>query len=206
MRVRSVGSDQVRRGCLPTGWSRHSPLKKLTLIAWLVPSVGIARADGTATTPDPPARRAPPTAGTAKLPPSWDLDGFYVWLGPTGAASRVDADWDTTIGGDAAVVRVRERSALSVIGGSLGASRWTERGGGRLWLDAIVGTRVLGRVIGISGGPVLELSELAHPRIGASIGVWAFVGITPFARIGTVRELGTFGEIGIHVALPVYRR
>ena len=115
------------------------------------------------------------------------------------------ADWDSTIGADLAVVRVREGAPLGVIGGSLGASRWTERGGGRIWLDAIAGTRVFGRMVGVSGGPILELSDLAHPRLGGSLGVWAFVGITPFARIGTARELGTFGEIGVHIALPVYR-
>jgi hypothetical protein len=61
-------------------------------------------------------------------------------------------------------------------------------------------------MVGGSAGPILELSDFAHPRIGASVGVWAFIGITPFARIGTVRELGTFGEIGVHIALPVWRR
>jgi hypothetical protein len=157
--------------------------------------------------PDPPPRRqAVPTLGPANFAPSWDLDGLYVWLGPSGAASHVDATWDSTFGADAAVVVIREGSRLAAIGGSLGASRWTERRGGRIWLDAVVGTRVLGRMAGVSAGPILELSDLAHPRIGGSVGVWAFVGVTPFARVGTVRELGMFGEIGVHIALPVYRR
>jgi hypothetical protein len=176
----------------------------------LLAFAGIAAADSRSTVnptnPDPPARRAPPAIGTTPFAPMWDLDGFYIWLGPTGAASRVDATWDSTIGADLAVLRIREGELFGAIGGSLGASRWTERGGGRIWLDAIAGTRVLGRMVGVSGGPILELSDLAHPRVGASIGVWAFVGITPFARIGTVQELGAFGEIGIHIALPVYRR
>ena len=66
------------------------------------------------------------------------------------------------------------------------------------------GTRVLGRMIGISAGPLVELSELSHPRVGGSIGVWGFLGITPFARLGTVQDLGMFGEVGVHIALPVF--
>jgi hypothetical protein len=141
----------------------------------------------------------------AHATPSWDLDGIYIWLGPTGAASRIDADWDSTFGADATVVRVRERAALGVIGATLGASRWTARGGGRIWLDGLLGTR-LGRMVGVSAGPLLELSELSHPRLGGSLGLWAFVGVTPFVRVGTVSDLGNFVEIGVHIALPVIRR
>src|SRR5690606_12389611 len=104
--------------------------------------------------------------------------------------------WDSTFGATAAVIRVRERASLAAIGGALGASRWTTRGGGRMWLDGLVGTRRgLGRMLGISAGPIVELSELAHPRPGASVGLWAFFGVTPFARLGTIHELGMFGEV-----------
>jgi len=169
--------------------------------------LGYANAEPqTATAPDAPPRSAPPAVGRSALRPAWDLDGTYVWLGPTGAASRIDATWDSTFGGQLAIVRVRERSPLGVIGGAAGASLWTEREGGRLWLDAVVGTRVGGRMLGATVGPVLELSQLSHPRLGASLGVWAFLGVTPFARVGYVDELGGFAEVGIHLALPVLRR
>lgn len=154
--------------------------------------------------PDPPARRAPPAVPATAPRPSWDLDGLYLWLGPTGAASRIEASWDSTIGADATVIYVRERAALGAIGATFGASRWTVRGGGRIWLDGLVGTR-LGRMIGLSAGPILELSELSHPRLGGSVGLWAFVGVTPFVRTGMVSELGSFVEVGIHIALPVLR-
>lgn len=153
--------------------------------------------------PDPPARQnAPPPV----LPPSWDLDGLYVWLGPSGAATYVDTDWDSTIGGDLSIMRIRERNTVGAIGASFGGARWTVRGGGRIWLDAIAGTRVFGRMTGISAGPILELSELAHPRVGGSFGLWTFVGVTPYARVGAVTDLGAFVEVGIHIALPVLRR
>ena len=137
--------------------------------------------------------------------PSWDLDGTYLWLGPIGAASFLDR-WDSTFGGEAAIVAVRERAPVGVLGVNLGASRWTARGGGRVWIDGLVGTYLLGRMMGASLGPIVELSDVVHPKLGASIGVWGFFGITPFARVGAVTDLGMFAELGVHIALPVVRR
>jgi hypothetical protein len=177
-------------------------------LCFLVVLASTAQAEDFAPTkvdPDPPPRRVPAGVPAAQAKPSWDLDGLYLWLGPTTAASHIDSDWDSTIGADATVIRVRERDALGAIGATFGASRWTVRGGGRIWLDGLIGTRI-GRMVGMSAGPILELSELAHPRPGASVGVWLFAGVTPFARVGVVDELGTFAEIGLHIALPVYRR
>jgi hypothetical protein len=168
----------------------------------------IAAASGFAPTkvdPDPPPRPATSSVPPAEFIPSSDLDGTYLWLGPTGAASRIDAEWDSTVGADVTVIRVREHDLLGAIGATLGASRWTVRGGGRVWLDGLAGTRV-GRMVGVSAGPLVELSELAHPRLGGSVGAWAFVGVTPFVRAGMVSDLGGFVEIGVHIALPVIRR
>jgi hypothetical protein len=157
-------------------------------------------------TADPPPRSGEPRVGPSGERPSWDLDGLYLWLGPEGAASRVERAWDTAFGAEATVVRVREADALGVIGGSAGASLWTARSGGRIWVDAVAGTRLGGRMYGATLGPLVELSALAHPRFGASVGVWAFFGVAPYARIGIVDELGAFAEVGLHIALPVLRR
>jgi hypothetical protein len=156
--------------------------------------------------PDPPARSAAPHVSPGQFGPSWDLDGTYLWLGPMGTATHVDTDWDSTIGGQAAVTRVRERNALAAVGGAFGASLWTERRGGRLWLDVIAATRIGGWMVGASAGPILELHSTQHPRVGGTVAVWGFVGITPFARVGAVDELGWFGELGVCIALPVLKR
>jgi hypothetical protein len=154
-----------------------------------------------------PAIAGPPvTVPRGNFPPTWDLDGTYLWLGPSGAASRIDDRWDSTFGADAALVVVRERETIALVGVDVGASRWTARGGGRVWVDGLIGTHLGDRMIGASLGPIVELSELAHPRFGAAVGVWGFAGITPFARVGAVSQLGIFAEIGIHIALPVLRR
>ncbi|HWO19432.1 MAG TPA: hypothetical protein VNO30_11675 [Kofleriaceae bacterium] len=157
------------------------------------------------TLPDPPPRRQAPAVEPAGPPPTSSLDGLYVWLGPVGAAGRIDADWDSMFGGELTIVRVREAAGLGTVGASAGASLWTARGGGRLWLDGIAGTRLGGRMYGASLGPLVELAELAHPRVGGSIGLWAFFGPTPYARVGVVEDLGPFVEIGLHLALPVFR-
>ena len=143
---------------------------------------------------------------TPVLRNSADLDGTYVWLGPVGAASYVDSQWDSTFGVDASVVRVREHELVSEIGGSLGLVAWTARGGGRLTADLLVGTSSLGVPLGLTAGPLVELNDYAHPRVGGSVGVWGFALVTPFARVGVVESLGTFAEIGVHIALPVFRR
>ena len=158
----------------------------------------------TQTAPDVPPQ--PPPAPTPVFRNSADLDGTYVWLGPSGAASWVDSQWDSTFGIDASVIRVREHEPLAELGGTVGASRWTVRGGGRIWAEALVGTSILDHPVGLSVGPIVELSDVAHPRVGGAVGLWGFAGITPFARVGIVESLGTFAEIGVHVALPVFRR
>lgn len=203
MWTQDVVVKPIHWGIRPQG----SPAGLVRILACLVAVMGVAAADPvTATVPDAPAAPRQVVVPPATFRPSWDLDGTYLWLGPLGAASFVDARWDSTFGGEAAVVVVHEGAPVGLVGGNLGASRWTERGGGRVWLDGLVGTRLLGRMMGASLGPILELSERAHPRLGASFGVWAFAGITPFARVGAVSNLGMFAELGIHIALPVLRR
>lgn len=158
-------------------------------------------------TPDPPAPSKVRVSGPGHFGPSWDLDGLYVWLGPTGTASHVDGNWDTTWGGALSVLRVREDAGLAIDGGSLGAARWTERDAGRIWADFVVGTEVGDHhAIGATLGPILELDAHVPPRLGGSVGIWGFAGVTPFARVGWVDGLGTFAEVGLHIALPVYRR
>lgn len=192
---------------MPLVWGARSPWPSIAIYACFLGVTSIAAADvTTATIPDAPARREQPRVPAAHPPDTSDLDGTYVWLGPTAAATHVDMGWDSTIGASLALVRVREHEALGAIGGSLGGAKWGARDGGRIWLDALVATRLGGHMVGVSAGPILELAGLAHPRYGGSIGVWGFAGLTPFARAGVVQELGAFVEVGVHFALPVFRR
>ena len=182
----------------------------ILLCLFVVLPVRIGQADPavfvpTATAPDVPARTAPPAVGAGHLPPSWDLDGTYLWLGPVGAAGHLAGQWDSAFGVDASVVRVREHERLGAIGGSFGAARWTSHDGGRLWLDLLVGTPIAGHMVGVSAGPLVELNATHHAQVGGAVGVWGFAWITPYAKVGTAGDLGAFVELGIHVALPVIR-
>jgi hypothetical protein len=187
-------------------WGMATPAP---LVLAILTAAGVAAAEPvsfvpTQTSTDPPPR--PPPSPPPVLRPTWDLDGLYLWLGPVGAAANEGGSWDSTFGGDLTVIRVRERQVLGAVGVTVGASKWTTHDGGRIWLDALVGTEPIGNVmVGVSAGALLELDEIDAPRIGGSVGLWAYDAIAPYARIGYIDSLGGFIEIGLHIPLPVYR-
>jgi hypothetical protein len=122
-----------------------------------------------------------------------------------GGAARVAGAWDSAAGAELALVRVRERAAAGAGGLALGAQRWTAREGGRLWLEAIAGTRIGDRMYGVTLGPVLELAPTARARPGAAVGVWAHFGLVLYARVAITRDLGPVAELGVRIALPAVR-
>jgi hypothetical protein len=138
-----------------------------------------------------------------------DLDGEYVFLGPLGGAVNIEDAWDSAFGGQLAIVRVRERRALSAAGLLFAANRYAERDGGRVWMEGLVGTRAipgLGRtLVGLSVGPALELGTVQHPRAGVTGAAWVFAGVIPYLRAGTFDEAGSYVELGLALALPVGR-
>jgi len=200
--------------CLHRGIQTPGATTPILACFLVVASFGGVNADPIGFVPTQTTTESPPRTMPAAVPPSTlrstaDLDGVYLWIGPIGAASWIGSQWDSIFGADVSVVRVREHEPLGVVGASFGAMRFTQTDSGRLWLDAVVATPVAGHMIGASAGPLVELSDLEHPRVGGSIGVWGFVGVTPYARVGVVDGLGGLGgfaEIGVHIALPVIRR
>src|SRR6185436_2140746 len=75
MRARNVAHRNRAWGLVSSG--------VLTAIGILSSGVSGASADPV-TPPDPPPRRGPPVVGPSRIPPTSDLDGLYVWLGPVG--------------------------------------------------------------------------------------------------------------------------
>ncbi|MBK7534038.1 MAG: hypothetical protein IPI49_01450 [Myxococcales bacterium] len=135
-----------------------------------------------------------------------DLDGVYLWLAPWAAWTESDEGGDSLFGVELALTAVRERAALGLLGVTMGAARYAEGDAGRLWASAALGTRRgLGLMLGVSAGPIIELSELAHPRIGGGVGVWLFAGLVPFARVAAVPQRGILAEVGLEIALPLRR-
>lgn len=132
-----------------------------------------------------------------------DLDGWYVHLGPAVAAVRREGAWDSSVGGELSVTRVHERDRLAVIGARVMAARWS-LGGGRV---AAEGLAAFGAwKIGVTGGPLVDLDDLHHPRIGASAAIWCYAGVVPYLRVGVIEASGGFIEAGLEIPLPVFRR
>src|SRR5690349_1910630 len=101
-----------------------------------------------ATRAEPVVPVSPPTTA---LRYTADLDGGYVWLGATGAATHDDGAWDSIFGMETAVIRVREQATVGVAGIGLAGARIASAQRWRVSLDAIAGTRVAHRaMVGIS--------------------------------------------------------
>jgi len=165
--------------------------------------VSLTGAGAAAAEPAPPIPVSPPTS---TLPFSADLDGGYVWLGVTGAATHDHGAWDSVFGVEAAMVRVREHARLGVIGAGLTGARIARDARWRLTLDAIAGTRLGSRLtLGLAVGPTLDLAELAHPVLGGTAMAWAFVGITPYVRVGVLADGTTYVDLGAQLSLPIAR-
>jgi hypothetical protein len=153
----------------------------------------------------PSTTRAESPAAAA-LATSADLDGVYLTLGPVGAAVHQDGDWDASFGGELSLVRVTERAPVAAAGVLFGGGRFARRDGGRLWVEALAGTRRLADLpLGLSGGPVVDLDDGRGPRWGGQATLWAYLGIMPYARVSTLQRLGTSVEVGLRLPLPALR-
>lgn len=135
-----------------------------------------------------------------------DLDGLHLFVGPIGAATHVGDGWDSAWGGTLALARIRERAWLGTAGAWLGAAHYGATDGGRVWIDGIAGTRrLVGKMVGVGVGPVVELSTLRHPRFGAQASIWCFAGVVPYARLGVLDASGSFVEVGVSLSIPALR-
>jgi hypothetical protein len=152
--------------------------------------------------------RGPPGSTAPRaLAPDHDLDGDRVLLGPVGGVVHRDGGWDSAGGAHAAWVRLRERRPVAATGVSLGAWRLASEDTGRVWLEALVGTRRLpgGALTGLSAGPIVELAPTEHARLGATGALWLYAGVVPFVRAGWLAEAGASIELGLSLPLPVWR-
>jgi hypothetical protein len=135
-----------------------------------------------------------------------DLDGTYVALGPLGTATRVEEAWDAAFGGELSLTRVREHRRISALGVAVGAMRFAERDGGRLWVEALAASRrPFGIPVGLGLGPTLEVHEVTPPLLGGEVTLWIFAGAIPYARLGIQENTGVFMDFGIKIALPALR-
>ena len=151
------------RGSAPQSWA-------------LVAAAGLlAAAPAAAAGPAEPAPAPPPGPSTA------DLDGTYVHLGPALGAVRAGGSWDTVVGAGLSVLRVREDALAAIVGGRVTGARRSE-GGGRVTAEAVLGTRAPGLPVGLAAGPLVDLGDLHHPRLGGSARFGATRGLCRTSR------------------------
>jgi hypothetical protein len=173
------------RGSAPQSWA-------LLAAAGLLAAGPVASAG-----PAEPAPAPPPGPSTA------DLDGTYVHLGPALGAVRAGGGWDTVVGAGLSVLRVREHALVAIVGGRVTAARWSE-GGGRVTAEAVIGTRAA-LLVGLAAGPLVDLGDLHHPRLGGSASIWCYAGVVPYVKIGVIAGSDRFIEAGLELPLPVWR-
>lgn len=127
-----------------------------------------------------------------------------------------DGSWDASFGGEVVAGTLEAGAAdarpgsdapwLSCWAAAAGAAAYSERDGGRVWLQLAAGTRRLGGVlVGIAGGPVVELAETRHPRWGGQVSLWLFAGATPYVQITSVTGGELAVDLGLRIPLPAVR-
>jgi hypothetical protein len=124
-----------------------------------------------------------------------------------GSAVRLEGEWDGAFGGELSVGELRgDRSSLAAWAAAIGFLAFSERDGGRASAEVAVGTRwPIGLLVGISGGPVIELAETRNPRAGGQVSLWAYAGVSPYVRFGAVEMSGVFLDVGLRIPLPAGR-
>jgi hypothetical protein len=127
-----------------------------------------------------------------------------------------DGSWDASFGGEVVAGRFEpgradpppgsDRPWLSGWAVAAGAAAYSDRDGGRVWLQLAAGTRRLGGVlVGLAAGPVVELSEARHPRWGGQGSLWLFAGATPYVQITSVTDGEVAVDVGLRIPLPAVR-
>jgi hypothetical protein len=127
-----------------------------------------------------------------------------VTIGPVATAVRIENTWNSAVGAEVSVVRLRRESRLSLVGGDMGFVTFAQREGARLWFEA-EGALGLGRSLhlGLGLGGTVEVDQVRPPRWGVQGTIWFFAGVVPYVRAGVIETTGTFFEAGLMIKLPV---
>jgi hypothetical protein len=140
---------------------------------------------------------------TADLP---EPRSHFVAVGLLGSLVRAEGEWDSGFGGELIVGAVCEGCILSAWAAGLGLVGFSARSGGRASAGVAAGTRwPTGILIGVSGGPVVQLDDLRRPRLGGETSFWLHAGVVPYVRVGAVEESGVFMDLGLRIPLPAAR-
>lgn len=139
-------------------------------------------------------------------PPEGTLDGLYLSVGPAAAYSWVEGQTTTATGLELSIARVRERKLPAAVGLSVGGLGYTDRDGGRVWMEGEVAIRAPWPfAMGLGLGMTSEIDPVRPPRFGAQGTLWIFAGVLPYLRLGVFAEAGRFVETGVILRIPTFR-
>ena len=132
-----------------------------------------------------------------------DLNGTYLTVGPVAGALAIQDSWNSAVGAELSLVRLREGCLPALLGVSIGGVVFDDRKGARTWAELELGIDRLPVKFGVSAGLAVELDRTLPPHFGAQATLWVFAGVVPYVRIGTLVESGSFFEAGVMIKVPV---
>jgi hypothetical protein len=135
-----------------------------------------------------------------------DLDGIHLTIGPTISAVHIGEEWTPAAGLEVSVISVQEDCRPAAFGFAFGGLSYTDRDGGRLWLEAEAAVkRPLPVALGFGLGAAAEVDPVRDARFGVQGTLWVFAGVIPYLRAGTLDLEGRFVEAGVMLKIPVLR-
>lgn len=137
-----------------------------------------------------------------------DLDGSYITLGPVAGALQVQDTWNSAVGAELSLVRLREGRWPALLGVAVGAVSYGDLPGGRAWAELELGVDrlrlgPLPLKLGLAAGLAIEVDRTRPPRFGAQATLFVFAGALPYVRVGTLEQTGAFVEAGLMIKIPV---
>jgi hypothetical protein len=135
--------------------------------------------------------------------PVTSLDGLWLTAGPIAGAVHLHDSWNSLVGAELSVVRLREADKVSVLGLAGGFVVFDEREGARVWTELELGTSFGSFGVGVSAGVTAEFDQVVPPRWGTQGTLWLYAGIVPYVRVGVVEETGRYVETGVMIKVPL---
>jgi hypothetical protein len=128
----------------------------------------------------------------------------HLALGPQAAALLVDEEWDSEIGVELHLTRLRESRVLSVVGAGFGVASFSRGDILQLTLDFYIGTRVVADVpVGVSVGPLLKAFEHGRPHVGGRTTIWVYHGVMPYLSASWLSGPNSPAQPGLEIGVKI---
>jgi hypothetical protein len=128
----------------------------------------------------------------------------HLALGPQAAALLIDAEWDSEIGVELHLTRLRDSRLLSVVGAGFGVASFSRGDILQLTLDVYMGTRIVADVpVGVSVGPVLKAYQHGRPQVGGRTTLWLYHGVMPYLSASWLTGPMSPAQPGLEIGVKI---